>query len=168
MYIFAGDLTENIVSWGAKEITNERELVNVWSSQKEERELARAREREKNRTSLTILSREQGPACEHLRKDASHTPHVHSEVVVLPEEHDLGSPVVTRGDIASVGHVRVGDAGQAKVADLQVTRFIHQNVARLQVSVKDTSRVNVLGKKKRNEERKEKKREKGKRKEKKK
>ena len=93
---------------------------------------------------LTILAREQWLSDQHLRKDTSHTPHVQRQVVTLPEEHDFRGPVVTRGDVASVRHIRVSDAGQAKVADLQITGFVHQDVARLEVSVNNASGVDVL------------------------
>ena len=40
--------------------------------------------------------------------------------------------------------IGVGDAGQAKVADLQLAVGVQQNVARLQVAVEDIRRVDVL------------------------
>ena len=84
----------------------------------------------------TVLSWEEGLANEHLGENTANTPHIHSKVVVLPEEHDLGGPVIACGNVSRVRHVRINDPSQAKVTDLQVTRFIHQNVAGLQVPVK--------------------------------
>ena len=41
-------------------------------------------------------------------------------------------------------YIRVGDAGHAEIEDLRTTTFIHQNVARFQVAMDDTSPVRVL------------------------
>ena len=106
----------------------------------------------KGGTSLTIVFREQWLSEQHLCEDAPHTPQVQRQVITMIKEHDLGSPIVTCGDIASVCHVRVSDAGQTKVTDLQIAGFVDQDVAGLEISVKNPSGVDVL-----EEEKKEKK-----------
>jgi hypothetical protein len=60
----------------------------------------------------------------------------------LPGEHDLGRAVVPSGHVAS--HLGVLDAGQAKVADLEVAVLVDQDVAGFQVTVDDAGGVDIF------------------------
>lgn len=68
--------------------------------------------------------------------------------VAFTVEHNLRCSVPSRGDVlgeeAGVIVVRVGDSSQPKVADLQVTGGVQQQIARFQVSVQYIGGVNVL------------------------
>jgi len=63
-----------------------------------------------------ILAREERLSFKHLGEDATGAPNIHLNVVLLPREHDLGSPVVPRRDVAR--HLWVLYTGQAEVANL--------------------------------------------------
>jgi hypothetical protein len=89
-----------------------------------------------------VLAGEQRLALEHLGENAAGAPDVHLDVVFLPREHDLRRPVVSRRNVAR--HLRILDARQAKVADLEVAVLVDQDVAGLQVAVDDAGRVDVL------------------------
>ncbi len=52
-------------------------------------------------------------------------------VIVHPVKHDLGSPPVPRGDIAS--HNLSFGSGQTKVQDLDFTVLTHTHIAGLQI-----------------------------------
>ena len=70
-HVFARDCVDDIVGWRAQELRDDGELVHV------------------------VLAREERLALEHLGEDAARAPYVDLDVVLLPGEHDLGSPVVT-------------------------------------------------------------------------
>ena len=89
-----------------------------------------------------VLAREEWLALEHLCKDTSRAPDVHFHIVLLPGEHDLGGAVVARGDVA--GHLGVLDAGETKVANLELAVCIDEEVAGLEVTVKHVRRVDIL------------------------
>ena len=89
-----------------------------------------------------VLAGEQRLALEHLGKDAPGAPDVHLDVVLLPREHDLGGPVVPRRHVAR--HLRVLDARQPKVADLEVAVLVDQDVTRFEVAVDDAGGVDVF------------------------
>lgn len=89
-----------------------------------------------------VLAGEQRLALEHLGKDTSNTPDINFNIVLLPGEHDFRSSVVSRRDIA--GHLGVLNTGQTEVANLQIAILVDQNVAGLQVTVDNASRVDVL------------------------
>jgi hypothetical protein len=80
---------------------------------------------------LTVLAREKRLALEHLGKDTSRAPDVDCQsatpliphlarltgnVVLLPSQHDLGSPVVPSRDVSR--HLRILDPCQTKIANL--------------------------------------------------
>lgn len=110
-YILAGNSVNDII-WGrSKEFCNDGKLVDM------------------------VLSGEERLAIEHLGKDAACTPNVHLDVVFLPCEHDLGGAVVSGGDIAC--HLGILDAGKTEIANLEVTVFVDENIAGLQVTVDD-------------------------------
>ena len=89
-----------------------------------------------------IFAREERFTLKHFGEDASRTPYVYLNIVLLPSKHDFRRPVVPRRDISS--HLRVLNTGQAEVADLQIAVFVDENVAGLEIAVDNTSRVNVL------------------------
>lgn len=89
-----------------------------------------------------ILPWEQRFALQHLGEDAPGTPDVHLHVVLLPREHDLRRTVVPSRDITR--HLRVLDPSQAKIADLQVTILVDQDVARLEITMDNSSGVDVF------------------------
>lgn len=60
----------------------------------------------------------------------------------MPSQHDLGCTVVTGRDVT--GHLRVLDSSKTKVANLEITVFVDENVGRLEVTVDDTGRVDVF------------------------
>ena len=109
---------DDVVWWCPEELSNDGELIDV------------------------ILPREQGLALQHLREDASCTPDINFDIVLLPCEHDLGRSVVSRGDIS--GHLGILDTGESEIADLQVAVLIHENVTGLEISVDDSSRVDIF------------------------
>lgn len=89
-----------------------------------------------------VLAREQGLTLEHLGKNASCTPNVHLDVVLLPGEHDLGGTVVAGRHVTR--HLGVLDPGETKVANLQVAILVDEDVARLEIAVHDTGRVDIF------------------------
>lgn len=70
-HILASNSVDNIVRRRAKQFSDDGELVHV------------------------VLAREQGLALQHLGKDASSTPDIDLDIVLLPCEHDLGGAVVS-------------------------------------------------------------------------
>lgn len=89
-----------------------------------------------------VLSGENGLALEHLGENAAGTPDIDLDVVLLPSEHDLGGAVVTSRDITS--HLRILDAREAEIANLQVAVLVDQDVAGLQVTMNNTCGVDVF------------------------
>ena len=79
---------------------------------------------------------------EHLSKDAACAPDVHFNIVFLPCKHDLGGAVVSGRNVS--GHLRVLNSSKAEIADLEVAILVDEDVARLEVSVNDTSAVDIL------------------------
>ena len=89
-----------------------------------------------------VLAWEERLALEHLGKDTAGAPDIDLDVILLPGEHDLGCPIVPRRDVAS--HLRILNAGEAKVANLQVAVLVDQDVAGFQVPVDDAGGVDVF------------------------
>jgi hypothetical protein len=89
-----------------------------------------------------ILSREKRLALQHLCKDTTGTPDVNFNIILLPCEHDLRRSVISRGDIS--GHLRILNSGQAKVADLEITVLVDEDIAGLEIAVDDTCRVDIF------------------------
>jgi len=116
--VLAADGLDNIIRWGSEQLGNNGELVDM------------------------VLSGEQRLALEHLGEDTSNTPDIDFNIVLLPSEHDFGGSVVSRRDIT--GHLGILNTGKTKVANLQVAVLVDQDVAGLQVTVDNTSRVNVF------------------------
>jgi hypothetical protein len=89
-----------------------------------------------------VLSGEQWLALKHFCEDTSCTPDIDLYVVLLPCKHDLRRSVVSGRDVTR--HLGVLYTGETKVADLEIAVLIDEDVARLQVTVDDTSRVDVF------------------------
>lgn len=117
-HVFTGNAVDDIVGRSTEELGDNGELVDV------------------------VLAGEQRLALQHLGENASRTPDVDLNVVLLPCEHDLGSAVISRRDVAS--HLGVLNTGETEVANLQVAVLVDENVAGLQITVDYTSRVDVF------------------------
>jgi hypothetical protein len=117
-HVLTADGLDNIVWRSSEELGDDGELVDV------------------------VLSGEQRLALEHLRENASCTPNVHLDVVLLPREHNLGRAVVTGRNVTR--HLGVLYTGQAEIADLQIAVLVDEDVAGLEVTVNNTGRVDVF------------------------
>lgn len=89
-----------------------------------------------------VLSGEERLAVKHLGKDTACTPNVDLDIVFLPCEHDLGGAVVSCGDVAC--HLGILNAGKTEITNLEVTVFVDENIAGLQVAVDDAGRVHIF------------------------
>ena len=89
-----------------------------------------------------VLAGEKRLSLKHLGKDTSCAPYVDLDIVFLPGEHDLRCSVVPCRDVAS--HLRILNACETKVTDLQVAILVDEDVAGLQVSVNNTGGVDVF------------------------
>lgn len=89
-----------------------------------------------------VFAREERFPLKHFGEDASRTPNIDFDVVFLPREHNLWSTVISGRHIS--GHLRILDAGQAEIADLQVTILIDQYVTGLEISVHNACGVNIF------------------------
>ena len=117
-HVLAANGLDDIVWGSSEELSDDGELVDV------------------------VLSGEQRLALEHLSEDASRTPNVHLDVVLLPREHNLGRAVVTGRDVTR--HLGVLYTGQAEIADFQIAVLVDEDVAGLEVTVDNTGRVDVF------------------------
>lgn len=89
-----------------------------------------------------ILAGEEWFPVEHLCENAPGTPNVDLHIVLLPCKHDLRGAIVSCRHVT--GHLRVLNPGQSEIANLQVAVFIDQDVTRLEITVHDTSRVDIF------------------------
>ena len=89
-----------------------------------------------------IFPRKQGFALQHLGKYTTRAPDVHLHIVLLPREHNLRRAIVSRRNISR--HLRVLDSSQTEIADFQITIFIDENIARLQVTVDHSGGMNIF------------------------
>ena len=100
------------------------------------------------RQALTVFSREQGLAAQHLGQDASDAPHIDRLGVFFERQHDFRGPVPPGGDV--FGHesrIIVGarrGPRETEIADFQVAIGIQQQVGRFQVAVKNVRRMHGL------------------------
>jgi hypothetical protein len=117
-HVLTADGLDNII-WGSTEqLRDDGELVHV------------------------VLSGEKRLALEHLSENAASTPDVDLDIVLLPCEHDLRRSVVSGRNVSS--HLGVLYTGKTEVTDLQIAVLIYEDVAGLQVTVDNTSRVDVF------------------------
>lgn len=117
-HVFTANGLDNVIWWSSEKLCDDGKLIDM------------------------IFSREQGLPFQHLGEDAAGAPNIDLDIVLLPREHDLGRPVISRRDIA--GHLRVLYASQAEVAYLQVTILIDKDVAGLEIAMNDSGRVDVF------------------------
>ena len=108
----------NVVRWRPQQLRNNRKLINM------------------------ILPRKQGFPLQHLRKNAPRAPNINLDIILLPRQHDLGGAVVPRRYVAR--HLRILDARQSEVADLEIAVLVHQDVGGLEVAVDHASGVDVF------------------------
>mmetsp|Transcript_17459 Transcript_17459/g.23554 ORF Transcript_17459/g.23554 Transcript_17459/m.23554 type:complete len:332 (+) Transcript_17459:378-1373(+) len=98
---------------------------------------------------LLSLRGKQGLAAYELGENAANAPNVDRRRVLSPGEDDLGGAVPACGDVVREGSLRrhqgldVG-ARKPKVTDLQIAVAVDQEITRLQVTMKNSARVNVL------------------------
>mmetsp|Transcript_16789 Transcript_16789/g.29419 ORF Transcript_16789/g.29419 Transcript_16789/m.29419 type:complete len:247 (-) Transcript_16789:698-1438(-) len=94
-----------------------------------------------------ILAREERFSAQNLGQNASHGPHIHSIRVLSPRQHNLWRAVPSGRDIGRQEPslvVRVGHSREPKVANLQVTVAVEQNIRGLQIPVQHQGRMNKL------------------------
>lgn len=117
-YVLAAYRLDNLVGWGAQQLCDDGELVDV------------------------VLAWKEGFSFQHLRKDTPCAPYVDLHIVLLPREHNLRRAVVSRRHVSC--HLWVLDTRKAKIADLEVAILVDKDVAGLQVAVDDSCRVYVF------------------------
>lgn len=115
-YILIVDVFHDFCGWLSQELSNQGEMVYI------------------------VLSREENFSQNHLRQNTSDAPDIYSIGVFLPSQYDLWSSIVSCGDIAS--HLLVLFSSQPKVTDFQVAVVVEQDVARFEVAMDDTGRMN--------------------------
>jgi len=117
-YILAAYRLNDLVWWGAQQLCNDGELVDV------------------------VLAWKKWFPFQHFRKDTPCAPDINLDIVLLPCEHNLGRAVVSCRHISR--HLWVLNARKAKVTDLQVAVLVNKDVTGLQVAVDDPCRVYVF------------------------
>jgi len=96
-----------------------------------------------------VLGRQKGFAGDEFSQDAPHRPDVDFACILLLRQNDFRSSIPTSRDVVChlsrlSKQVRDVRSGQAEVAYFQVTITVDQQVARLEISVKNARRVEVL------------------------
>lgn len=101
-----------------------------------------------------VSSLEDGLASEELGKDTAHGPDIDGRRVVLETQHNLRRSIPPRSNVlcheasscllTSCFWVRLESSGQAKVANLELTVGIDEEVSRFQISMQHTGGVDVL------------------------
>jgi hypothetical protein len=89
-----------------------------------------------------ILPREKRPPKHHLSKYTANTPDINFFVIPPPGEHDLRGSIIPSTDIA--GHLRFLKTGLTEVGDLEMAVLIYQNIAWFQITVDNTSRMQIF------------------------
>jgi hypothetical protein len=89
-----------------------------------------------------VLAGEQWLALQHFCEDTSCTPDINLNIILLPGKHNLRGSVVSCRNIS--GHLGVLNTGKAKIADLEIAILVDENVARLEITMNDTCRVDIL------------------------
>lgn len=117
-YVFTGDGLDDILWRCAKQLRDDRKLVDM------------------------VLPREEWLPLEHLGEDTSCTPDIDRDIVFLPCEHDLGGTVVPCRDISC--HLRILDTCKTEIADLEIAVLIYENIGWFKISVNYTGRVYVF------------------------
>ena len=117
-YIFASDSIDHIIRWRPEQFGDDGELIDV------------------------IFSWKQWLALEHFCEDTASAPDVNFNIVLLPREHNLGCSIISRRDITC--HLRILNPSKPKIANLKIAVFVHQDVARLQVSMYNARGMNIF------------------------
>lgn len=108
----------DILRWASQKLSDDGELIDV------------------------VLAWEEWLSFQHFSKDTTGAPDIDLDVVFLPGKHDFWSTVVSCGDVS--GHLWILDSGEAKVANLQIAVLVDEDVAGFEISVDDTSRVDIF------------------------
>lgn len=98
---------------------------------------------------MFILGRQKGLAGDEFSQNAPHRPDVDFACVLLLRQNDFRSSVPTCGNVVChlsrlSKQVRDLRSGKAEVAYFQVAITVDQQVARLEISVKNAGRMEVL------------------------
>jgi hypothetical protein len=117
-YVLTADGLDNIIGGCTEKFGNDGELVHV------------------------VLSREERLALEHLGENASCTPDINLNIVLLPCEHDLRGSVVSGRYVTR--HLGILYTGETEVANLEIAVLVDEDVAGLQVAVHNTSGVDIF------------------------
>ena len=90
---------------------------------------------------LTVFAGKDGSIGDHFGQNTADRPNVDRLGVPFAVQHDFRSAIPTRGHVlrqeTRVIMVRVSDAGQTEITDLQVTRRVQQQVAGFQVPMQN-------------------------------
>lgn len=137
-YVLTADGLDNIIGGCTEKFGNDGELVHV------------------------VLSREERLALEHLGENASCTPDINLNIVLLPCEHDLRGSVVSGRYVTR--HLGILYTGETEVANLEIAVLVDEDVGRFlcgrdrmsdvapnetseeayEVTVDDSGRVHIL------------------------
>mmetsp|Transcript_22332 Transcript_22332/g.50434 ORF Transcript_22332/g.50434 Transcript_22332/m.50434 type:complete len:209 (-) Transcript_22332:438-1064(-) len=121
--LLIGDACEVLLARGAEDVDDQPQLVEV-----------------------VAAGKERLPP-NHLGKYTAHSPHIDRRRVRLVFHKELGRAVPARHNVLGQPQVlllrieRVDGARQTKIADLEITVLVHEEVAGLQVSVQHVRRV---------------------------
>lgn len=116
--VFTANGFDDVVWWCAEQFRDDGELINM------------------------VLARKERFALQHLSEDTAGAPDVDLDVVFLPGQHDFRCAVIPGRDVA--GHLRILNSRQSKVADLEITVFVHQDVGWFEVTVNHTGRMYIF------------------------
>jgi hypothetical protein len=89
-----------------------------------------------------ILSREQRFSFEHFGENATSTPDINFDVILLPCKHDFWGSVISGGNITS--HLWVLNARKTEIADFQVTVFVDEDVGGFEITMNDTGGMDIF------------------------
>lgn len=91
------------------------------------------------------VSWKDGATCDHLGKNAAHTPHVQRGRVHFAPQENLGGPVPEGHDLVGVDRKRDTEAaGETEIRELEIALLVDQNVLWLEVSMHEA--IYVTGK----------------------
>jgi hypothetical protein len=114
-YILSIDGLNNIIRRRAEKLSNDKKLINM------------------------VLSWEEWLSRQHLRHDATSTPQVNRDIVRSPIKHYFRRSIIPCRNIAR--HTIILDTSKSKVANLEIAVLINENIARFEIAMNNTSRV---------------------------
>lgn len=93
-----------------------------------------------------ILCLEEDATAQQLAKNAAHRPYIHRRRVVASAHQNLRCAIVLGDHLLGhvLGLIRLLDAGQSKVTDLEHAIRVDQQIARLDVAMQDAGRVQIF------------------------